>query len=68
MHLVLRDGIIPVVQMGPDFLLVDQACDQPPCEAGLVLRVDQSESRWLVRLPQGLSSQTKRVAIAMVAG
>lgn len=67
MHLVLRDGIVPVVQMGPDFLLVDQAYDQPPCEASLVLRVDQSESRWLVLLPEGLSAQTNRVAIAKVA-
>ena len=67
MHLLLRGNAIPVVQMGPDFLLLDVAHDQAPGDASLVLRVDQSERSWRVRLPEGISAASKRVAIAAAA-
>jgi hypothetical protein len=51
--------------MGPDFLLVDEPIDHPPCNASLTLRVDQSERRWDVHLPQGISATSKRVSIAI---
>lgn len=67
MHLLLCGNSIPVVQMGPDFVLLDAAGAQPPGEASLVLRVDQSERSWRVRLPDGISADSKRVAIAAAA-
>ncbi len=36
-------------------------------EASLVLRVDQSERSWRVRLPDGISAGSKRVTIAAAA-
>ena len=38
--------------------------DQPPGDASMVLQVDQSERRWNVHLPHGISAGSKRVAIA----
>lgn len=67
MHLLLRGNSIPVAQLGPDFLLLDAANDQAPGEGNLVLKVDQSERTWPVRLPEGISAASKRVAIAAVA-
>lgn len=67
MRLLVNGGSIPVVQMGPDFLLLDAPFDHPPADAGLVLQVDQSERRWNVHLPEGISSRSKRVAIAATA-
>jgi hypothetical protein len=64
MKLVLNADSIPVAQMGPDFLLVDSATDHPPGEASLVLQVDQSERRWKVNLPHGISAHSHRVTIA----
>lgn len=64
MHLRLRGQAIPVVQMGPDFLLVDAASDQAPGEASLELKVDASERSWRIRLPEGISAGSKRVTIA----
>jgi hypothetical protein len=64
MKLVLKADSIPVAQMGPDFLLVDNAMDYPPGEASLVLQVDQSERQWKVSLPDGISAQSQRVTIA----
>ena len=54
---------IPVAQLGPDFLLLDAPADHPPGPASIVLRVDESERRWDVRLPAGISATSKRVAI-----
>ena len=67
MHLLLRGQTIPVAQMGPDFLLVDSPTDHAPGDAQLVLRVDQSERQWTVRLPNGVSARSKRVLLAAVA-
>ena len=50
--------------MGPDFLLLDKPFDHPPVDASIVMQVDESESRWNVRLPHGISAGSKRVAIA----
>jgi hypothetical protein len=67
MRLLVNGGSISVVQMGPDFLLVDAPINHPPGDASVVLQVDQSERRWNVRLPDGISADSKRVAIAVSA-
>jgi hypothetical protein len=64
MRLLVNGDSIAVAQMGPDFLLVDHPISHPPGNASLVLHVDQSESRWDVHLPDGISPGSKRVAIA----
>jgi hypothetical protein len=64
--LMLNGHSIPVAQLGPGFLLLDTPSDQPPCDARIVLRVDQSERSWTVRLPEGISAASNRVPI--VAG
>jgi hypothetical protein len=61
--LLFNGHSIPVAQLGPDFLLLDAPADHPPGPASIVLRVDQSERRWDVSLPNGISSASKRVAI-----
>ena len=63
MRLLVDGSSIPVLQMGPDFLLVDAPINHPPGNASLILQVDQSERRWDVHLPQGISAASKRVAI-----
>ena len=66
-RLLLHDSSLPVSQLGPDFLFLGVAIDEPPGEGTLILRVDQSERRWRVRLPEGISSASKRVTIANAA-
>ncbi|HOC01028.1 MAG TPA: hypothetical protein PKM43_20035 [Verrucomicrobiota bacterium] len=65
MQLLVDDRVLPVIQLGPDFLLVDTAVGQARDEAMLVPRVDRSERRWRVRLPEGISPVSKRVALAV---
>ena len=68
MRLLLNGDSIPVVQMGPDFLILQSAAEHPPGDATLELCVDASERRWKVRLPEGISSGSRTVAISRVIG
>ena len=63
-QLLLNGHSIPVAQLGPGFLFLDAPIDHPPGDASILLRVDQSERRWNVRLPNGISAGSKRVAIS----
>lgn len=66
MRLLVNGLSLPVLQMGGDFLLVDQPVNHPPAIASVVLRVDESERGWRVNLPNGISAGTNRVAIETV--
>ena len=63
MRLLVNELTVPVVQLGPDFLLVDAPLDLPAGDASVVMQVDQGERRWNVRLPDGISAASRRVAI-----
>ncbi len=67
MFLIVNGSSISITQMGPDFLFVESDADHPPGNATIVLQVDQSERRWQVRLPNGISRDSKRVALALPA-
>jgi hypothetical protein len=64
MQLVFNGTSIPIAQMGPDYIVVNSAGDHPPCDASIILKVDESERRWDVHLPDGISAGSKRVALS----
>jgi hypothetical protein len=64
MRLLVNGHSLSVAQMGPDYVFLDAPIDHPPTIACMVMVVDQSETRWDVHLPNGISIGTKRVAIA----
>jgi hypothetical protein len=63
-QLLIDGDTIPVAQLGPDFLFLDDPFEYPPGNAHLILQVDQSERRWDVFLPNGISVSSNRVAIS----
>ena len=65
MQLLVNGRSISITHMGPDYILVESPIDHPPGEASIVLKVDESESRWKVRLPDGVSKASNRVALAL---
>jgi hypothetical protein len=67
MRLLVNGLSLPVRQMGEDFLLVDHPVNHPPADASVVLCVDETERRWNIRLPAGLSAGSERVAIEAAA-
>ena len=67
MRLLVNGSSLSIAQMGPDFLLVDSPIDHPPGNASVVMQVDQSESRWQVNLPEGISTTSKKILITTCA-
>jgi hypothetical protein len=67
MQLVLQDISLRITHLGPDYALLESPPDYPPCEASISMRVDDSQTEWRVRLPDGISRSSKRVALAVAA-
>ena len=65
MQLRFNGTSIPIAKMGPDYIVVHSAKDHPPCEATIEMSIDDSESHWSVRLPDGISAGSKRVALGL---
>ncbi|MBV9673380.1 MAG: hypothetical protein JO076_11235 [Verrucomicrobia bacterium] len=63
MELLFNQLQLSVGQLGPNFLMLKDPVDHPAGDATLVVRIDQTERRWQVRLPTGISASSRRVAI-----
>jgi hypothetical protein len=57
MRLLIDGESLGVGQLGPDFVLLDEVVAHPPCDAVIEMRIDEEESRWPVRLPEGITSE-----------
>jgi len=65
MRLILNGTAIRITHMAPDFVLIDSPADYPPCDASILLKVDDTEDQWKVSLPLGISKGSNRVALAL---
>jgi len=65
LRLIVDGASISITHMGSDFVFVESASDFPPGEATIFMQVDESKSQWKVRLPEGISKGSKRVALAL---
>ena len=65
MRLIINGESIRITHMGPDFVFIEPASDYPPGEATIYMKVDASERQWKVRLPEGISKASPRVALAL---
>jgi len=71
MSLLVNGDLLPVAQLGPDFLLLGVVAVPAvvgPCDAVVKLRVDNVERQWSVKLPQGISPASRRVRLALFGG
>jgi hypothetical protein len=55
-----------VGQLGPEFVMLTDRVDHPPCEGEMFLSIDGSEQRWTVRLDNGISANAVRTPIKAV--
>ena len=62
LHLLWDGGRVELAQIGPSFILADRPQDIPPCDAVILMHVDDSQRRWHVRLPFGMSKSNSRTA------
>ncbi|HEY4245258.1 MAG TPA: hypothetical protein VGM64_00305 [Lacunisphaera sp.] len=63
MHLEVSGTSLPIAQLGPDFLILEQTVHHPATHGEIVLQIDASKSRWKVTLPDGLAAAGQRTAI-----
>ena len=63
MHLELNGATVRIAQLGPDFVILDEATDLRMGKAELVFCVDAKERRWPVDLPHGLAGPGERTPI-----
>lgn len=64
MELRLNGRVLPIAQLGPDFLILTDPVNHPPTEAEIALSIDGHESRWPVHLDDGLSASQARTRIS----
>ncbi len=66
MHLLLGGEKLSVVQLGPDFLMLATAIAHPPTTAVLSWSIDGKVREKDVRLPEGISAESRRVVMATI--
>ena len=65
MVLFVNGTSIGITHMARDFVLVESPIEHRPVEASILLKVDDSESKWNVFLPEGMSHTSNRVALSL---
>jgi hypothetical protein len=64
MELRLNGDILPIAQLGRNFLILTSPINHPPAEAEIRVSIDGHERRWWVRLIEGVSTSRLRTKIA----
>ena len=64
MHLTINGQIVRIGQLGPDYLILDNAPELPPSEGEITVSIDDEVMRWHVQLPDGISAAKVRTRIA----
>lgn len=67
MQLRVNGHVFLIGQLGPDFVMLDDATDHPPSDAEITLSIDGRQRSWKVHLPQGIAAGTLETRIATLA-
>ena len=63
MHLAVNGATYKIGQLGPDFLILDDAGEQPPTQGEIHLSIDGRARSWTVNLPDGISASRPETRI-----
>lgn len=63
LHLAVNGQVTSLSQVGPDSVILETACELPPCSAEVIVKVDGREHRRKVLLPDGASRASRWVKI-----
>ena len=64
MHLSVNGHVLSIGHLGPGYVILDHPIDLPPSDAEISISVDGKESRWRVKLVDGLSTTKPRSRIS----
>ena len=63
-QLLVNGFIMPVSQLGPNFLILRNPIDHPPVDAEITMSIDNHIDRWRVFLPDGIQSAKRETVIS----
>lgn len=63
-ELRLNGYALPIAQLGPGFLVLRSPVEHPPADGEIYMSIDGAESRWRVRLAEGITAQRRKTPIA----
>ncbi len=66
MKLYVNGYVLPIAQLGPEFLILRTPVEHAPTDAEISLIIDGDESRWTVHLDNGIHPDRLRTAISPV--
>ena len=61
LQLVLGDRTLELSSIGPDGISLREPAELSPCDAEVVMHVNDQERRWPVYLPDGISANSREV-------
>jgi hypothetical protein len=67
MQLSLNGYVLPIAQLGPEFLILRSPVEHGPAEAEIMLSIDGNERRWMVHLDNGIHPDRERTVISPCA-
>jgi hypothetical protein len=67
MELHVNGLVLPIGQLGPDFLILRDSAAHPPADAEIALSIDGRERRWRVRLVEGIVAGPVRTRISCMS-
>jgi hypothetical protein len=66
-YLSVNGLVLPVAQLGPDFLILRKSTSHPPAQAEISMSVDGDEERWKIHLPEGIAPEKVKTRIGPYA-
>ena len=64
MHLTVNGQILPIAQLGPEFVILRHPTDHLPAMAEVFVSIDGNEKRWPVYLTEGIKTSERRTLIS----
>jgi hypothetical protein len=68
MELCVNGHILPIAQLGPNFLVLETPIDHPAVDAEIGMWIDGREDHWRVRLADGITAGQRKTAISRCPG
>jgi hypothetical protein len=65
MHLSVNGHVLTIGHLGPNYVILDNPIDHPPTDAEISLSVDGKQTRWRIKLVDGLSASECRSRITV---
>jgi hypothetical protein len=61
LNLIVGGDSLELAAIGPGGIRLRECATRPPCDAKVVMHVDDFERRWAVYLPDGISANSREV-------